>query len=245
MRLAAPLLVLSAATPGAAGKTATLLIRGRVHSIAILSAASPSKGAVLFLPGDGGWRGLALSLSQSICGWGYDVYGFDSKDYLDSAQNPTVAEMLRDMHEVIAWIRSRGTAKVILVGWSQSAGIAVLAAQHPAGASVSGVITLGLPESAVLAWNWEHTVASLAHLDPDPLPPNPSPVPLCPVPLWMIHGDADEYTSRATAERLYRAAAEPKRLVNIRRGNHRFDGARGELLQALEDGLTWMQVAKR
>jgi pimeloyl-ACP methyl ester carboxylesterase len=247
MRLAAPLLVLTPVSMGAAGKTATLQIRGRAHSIAILSSPAPSKGAILFLPGDGGWRGLAVSVAQAMCAWGYDIYGFDTRSYLESGADISVSEMQRDLTDVIAWICSRGPKRVTLLGWSHGAGMAVLAAQQWAGVPVNGVITLGLPEAAVLAWNWTGTIASLVRRDPGQpafgmtaLLPN-----VAPAPLWMIHGDADEYTTPATAERLYRAAAEPKRLISIRRANHRFDGARGELFHALQQGLEWVRVAGR
>jgi fermentation-respiration switch protein FrsA (DUF1100 family) len=152
-----------------------------------------------------------------------------------------------DLLDVIAWICSRGAKSVTLLGWSHGAGMAVLAAQNWAEASINGVITLGLPETAVLAWNWTDTIASLVRRDPgQPAFGMSALLPtVAPVPLWMIHGAADEYTSPATAERLYRAAVEPKRLVSIPHANHRFDGARGELFQAVQEGLEWVRGAAR
>jgi hypothetical protein len=39
----------------------------------------PATGAklnhkVLFAPGDGGWRGWAITIAQQMAGWGYDVF---------------------------------------------------------------------------------------------------------------------------------------------------------------------------
>src|SRR5512142_2391374 len=56
-------------------------IRGQqqnVYFIPAVKGASGSKGAVLFSPGDGGWRGLAVSMAEHIAAAGYDTYGFDT-----------------------------------------------------------------------------------------------------------------------------------------------------------------------
>ena len=127
---------------------------------------------MLFLPGDGGWRGLAITFAQTIAGWGYDVYGFDTKHYLvsfsEDGSGLTESQMRQDLQVAISWIRSRGAKQVTLVGWSQGAGMAVLtAAGSQDKAGIAGVVTLGLPESAVLAWNWKDTLATLARREPD------------------------------------------------------------------------------
>jgi pimeloyl-ACP methyl ester carboxylesterase len=230
-----------------AGETQTSFsIRQKEQPITVLTADSSRRDrAVLFLPGDGGWRGAAISIGQAISGWGYDVYGFDTKHYLEAftgkSSSLTSDGMRRDLSEVVAWIRSRGARSVIAVGWSQGAGMAVIAALNKGG-GVDGVVTLGLPERAALGWNWKDTLASIARREPDEpsfqvkeLLPG-----VAPTPVWMIHGTLDEYTPADTARDMYEAVREPKRLVEIEGANHRFDGRRAELYQALREGLEWI-----
>src|SRR5512134_3496723 len=53
----------------------------------VLRIATPSPGkdtTVLFLPGDGGWRGAAKDIAEAIAGSGYDVCVWDTKRYLTS-----------------------------------------------------------------------------------------------------------------------------------------------------------------
>lgn len=252
MRLAIPVIALGSSILCAAMPTTTnMAIRGKEQSMTVLPAAGPSKGAVLFLPGDGGWRGLAITIAETISHWGYDIYGFDTKKYLEGFTEParpvlTPDTMRQDMAAIVHSIEARGASSVTLLGWSQGAGMAALAAQEP-GAKIAGVITIGLPESAVLGWNWKDTVATLAFREPDEphffIKPLLAALPA--VPLWMIHGDRDEYTKPHIAVALYQAANEPKRLVTVRGANHRFDMTRGELYKSLQDGLAWIQNGGR
>jgi pimeloyl-ACP methyl ester carboxylesterase len=231
--------------------TPTLTIRGKKQSIALLASPSGAhRHAVLFLPGDGGWRGLAIKIGQVVSTWGYDVYGFNTKAYLETFTQGksclTRAEMQRDLGNVVAWIRSRGAQDVTLLGWSEGAGMAVLAA-HDRAADFDGVLTLGLPESAVLGWSWRDTLAVVAGRASDQ--PRFSVRPLLPaisqIPLWMIHGSQDEYTDLETASELHALANEPKRLIVINGANHRFDGRREELFRAIHEGLDWVRNSSR
>lgn len=239
----APLL-LQAATPP------TLSIRGREQSVTLVASSRDHDKALLFLPGDGGWRGLAITIAQTICGWGYDVFGFDTKRYLEGFSQGgaklNAAEMRQDLHQVIEWVRSRGAKSVTVLGWSQGAGMAILAA-HDRPTGLDGVLTLGLPESAVLGWSWRDTLAVAARREPDE--PHFSVQPLLPAvsptPLWMIHGSQDEYTTSQAATSLYDLANEPKRLIEIDGGNHRFDGKQAELFKALREGLQWVRNTGR
>ena len=132
-----------------------------------------------------------------------------------------------------------------VLGWSQGAAMAVLAAAG--GAGPDRVITLGLPGAAVLGWNWKDTLAVAAGREPEEphFPVRPLLACVAPKPLWMIHGSRDEYTSPEAAGALYATAAEPKRLVEIEGANHRFDNRRSELFQAIRAGLEWQAEETR
>ncbi|MEP7362072.1 MAG: alpha/beta fold hydrolase [Acidobacteriota bacterium] len=244
----------SASLLGAPNPSPSLVIRGKPQSVSFissspapLSAAQPHDRAVLLLPGDGGWRGLAITIGEEVSRWNYDVYGFDTKQYLESftesKKTLSESEMRADMHAIVEWIRARGAKSVTILGWSQGAGMAVLAAGEDAGRP-DGVVTLGLPESAVLGWNWKDTLAVIAHREPDEphVAMKSYLADVTPVPIWMIHGTLDEFTTPEAARTLFSLASEPKRLVEIEGGNHHFDGKRDRLYQALREGLDWVRT---
>ena len=107
---------------------------------------------------------------------------------------------------------------------------------------VRGVMTLGLPQTAVLGWDWRATLCSIARREPDQ--PKFAIKPLLQTgtraPLWMIHGTKDEYTTPETARGLFQAAAQPKKLEEIPGANHRFDGHLEELYRSMKEGMEWL-----
>ncbi len=223
-------------------------LRGKTQMLARLQpTTSALQTAVIFLPGDGGWRGTAVSISRTISSWGYDVYGFDTKKYLESFSEGgtklSQQELTADMRSLAGQVAGASKRRVILVGWSQGAGMAVAAAsglQSPG--PIQGILTLGLPESAVLGWDWKATLAVIARREPDqpsftvkPLLPK-----VAPAPLWMICGSDDEYTTVESARSLFHSANEPKRMEEIAGANHRFDGHQDELYSSLKKGLAWI-----
>jgi pimeloyl-ACP methyl ester carboxylesterase len=248
MTARAAILLAAAAVLLHAGETEALRMRNKEQLVAVFQNPGTRANAVIFLPGDGGWRGLAITIAQTISSWGYDVYGFDTKRYLESfsegGSSLTADQMQGDLRRLVDWVRARGAQHVTLLGWSQGAGMAILAARDPA-PGLGGVITVGLPESAVLGWNWRDTIAVLARREPDE--PHFAVQPLISAlgaPLWMIHGGDDEYTSSTAARRLFDHARGPKRWVEIPGANHRADGKRPELFRALKEGLNWLSGAE-
>ncbi|MEO8100631.1 MAG: AcvB/VirJ family lysyl-phosphatidylglycerol hydrolase [Acidobacteriota bacterium] len=234
------------AIASAAGTSPGFELRGKPQAVAIFPSPAKSKGTVLFLPGDGGWRGVAVTFAQTIAASGYDTYGFDTKRYLEGfSEGPqplTADQMGRDVRDLISWVSARSHGRVMLLGWSQGAGMAILAAANAPVPELSGIVTMGLPTSAVLAWNWKDMFASAAHIEPDEphFAIQPLLAKLSGTPLWMVHGSEDEYTSVATADLMFQAAQAPKRLIKVTGANHRFDTRRTELFQALQDGFLWV-----
>ena len=248
MRRAAPLLVLLPLLLSAGDRTLPAPLRGRTLALTRLESASNSpQTAVIFLPGDGGWRGAAVSMARMIASWGYDVYGFDTKKYLEafSAGGASLSrqELAADMRSLADQVSGASKSRVILVGWSQGAGMAAAAASGlRSPGPIKGVLTLGLPESALLGWDWKATLAIVAHREPDQprFDVKPLLASLAPAPLWMIYGSQDEYTMMKTARMLFQSASEPKRLEEIAGANHRFDGHQDELFGSMKKGLAWI-----
>ena len=245
-RLGLPILVLSLSLW--ADDTVALSLRGRSQTLVRMQpTASAPRATVLFLPGDGGWRGSAVTIAREIGSWGYDVYGFDTKKYLEAfSQNGSTlsqSQLADDMRLLATQLRAGSAIPVIFVGWSQGAGMAVAAAAgSPANNSIQGVVTLGLPESAVLGWDWKATLAVIARREPDQpaFPVKPLLHNIAPKPIWMIHGSEDEYTSLDAERALFQSVNEPKRLDEIAGANHRFDGHLDELFRSLKAGLQWI-----
>jgi len=227
----------------------SMTLRGRSQEIYSYGAAS-GKGApkVLFLPGDGGWRGFAVDMAKAIAREGYDVYGWDIKKYLTDFTNKTTlseAEMIADIHEVARWITRDTGERPLLAGWSQGAAMAVLAAAAPQSEKAyRGVVAIGLPNAAFLGWR---TVDELTYITrKKPNEPVFSVAPrlpeVTPLPLALIYSTSDEYITATDAKRLYDTAREPKRYFEVGARNHRYDGARSEFFHALSESLRWVSL---
>lgn len=223
-------------------------LRGKSQSLVRLHGAVQDAGvAVIFLPGDGGWRGVAIAMSRNVASWGYDVYGFDTRKYLEAfsenGSKLSTEQLAADVRRVAEEVYQRSRKPVVLVGWSQGAGMAVAAASANGGnKAIRGVVTLGLPENAVLGWDWKAALASIARRQPDQpkFPVKPLLANVTPKPIWMIHGSQDEYTPLGQARTLFAAAAEPKHMQEISGANHRFDGHQDELYRSMKAGLEWI-----
>jgi hypothetical protein len=107
-----------------------------------------------------------------------------------------------DYARIAAYLRTRDLLKapVVVSGVSEGAALAVLAASSEANhAWITGVITMGLPSSAELAWRWSDFTtwftkkdASEPSFAPKDFIASVSPLPLC-----MIQSTKDEYVTEA------------------------------------------------
>ena len=246
--IAAALISALAAAAAQPGKNA-LVVRGQEQAIYYYPSTTAKQGAVLFAPGDGGWRGVAETFAATIATWGYDVYGFDTKRYLESftpAGKPTLTApiMAADLAQVAAWVSGKGRERILFVGWSEGAALAALAGSSPEGKSAfAGIALVGLPESGVLGWKMADTLATFAKREPDePHYRTSALLPgISPLPLWMIYGSDDEYTSPDRAKSLFASAREAKKIVFVPGANHRFDGKREQYYDSLKEGLSWLR----
>ena len=236
-----------------AGKNA-LVIRGRPQDVYFFPAANGARDApkVLFLCGDGGWVGFAPEIAAEMARAGYDVYGFDTKRYLESFTTDAGAlkeeEVRRDLAQVAGWMRTRWAERVTLVGWSQGAGMAVLAAASPDNRSLfKGVVTFGLSGTAVLGWRLRDDVTYITGADPDEPTFRASDYvgKVAPLPLCMIQSSGDQFITREEAEGLFGAAGEPKQYKAVQARNHGFEGNTEGFFGALREGLGWVEQSAR
>jgi len=221
-------------------------VRGRAQDIYLYPAHGALLGSVLFVPGDGGWHGYAIDIAQIMSRAGYDVYGFDTKHYLESFTGKTVlreTDVMNDFRELARWIAQGQIPRISLVGWSEGAGLCLLGAASPeAKSAFTGLITLGLPEQNILGWRIADYVSWITKKTPN------EPVfrsmdyihRVAPLRLWMMQSTKDEYVPLDKSRDLFAAASEPKRFSAIEASNHRFDGNQKELYRLIEEGLRWL-----
>ncbi len=230
-----------------AGKHA-VAIRGQQQAVYYYPATGVRLNRkVLFAPGDGGWRGWAITLAQQMAGWGYDVYGLDTKTYLSGFTGGAgikESEVMSDFRQLAEWMTNGGNERVALVGWSEGAGLGVLAA---AGAEnkrrFNGLVTFGLRDENVLGWNWKDNLTYVTKAKPNEPTFRASAymAKIAPLPYLMIQSSKDEFVPFDEAKRLATAAREPKRVTVIQANNHRFDGNTNEFYRTLREGLQWMK----
>jgi fermentation-respiration switch protein FrsA (DUF1100 family) len=238
-----------------AAEKVDVAVRGKTLTLAIDQPAAQSRGTIVLGSGDVGWVGLAVSMADALTAQGYTVVGINVRQYLSAftsgKSHLEVSDVPGDYRVVRDVLKQRRllTRPVILSGVSEGAALAVLAASDPKNHDwVDGVITMGLPPTAELAWRWTDVGAWITKRDAD----EPSfaakdvIAAVSPVPLFMIQSTKDEYVPKAEYDRLLLMAREPKRLVLIDANNHRFTDKRPELDAAYVAGLAWIaQVAVR
>lgn len=209
-------------------------------------ASSAERPCVLFAPGDGGWRGFAITVGEQVATWGYDLYGLDTKRYLVSFTGKTTlkeTDVMTDIRTLADAVR--GKRRVALIGWSEGAGLMALAAAAPSKEAYAGLITMGLGDKNVLGWRFSDNLTYLTRKPPnEPTFSALSYIPkISPLRLVMLQSTKDEYVGGDEAKRMFRAATEPKRLVLVEAQNHRFEGAHPEFFRHLRAALEWTTEA--
>ncbi len=247
-RAAALLLIALVAAAAASSDRQEVIVRGVPQDLYHLGGSTDRQPfTVLFIPGDGGWRGRAVEIAENIASFGYDVYGLDTKRYLTGFtggdKGLTIDEMSSDLAEIEKRLGA-GQPRVVIVGWSQGASMAVLAAARPETKRyLKGIVTIGLPEYGVLGWTWKDTLAVAAKREPgEPKFYSRKFLPLTsPVPFFAIHGTNDDYTPPATAREMFALAGGPKQFQLVDGANHRFDGHLDEFYRLLGEALHWVR----
>jgi dienelactone hydrolase len=224
-------------------------VRGRTLTLTVYRPVAAPKGTVVMASGDVGWVGLAASVAEELSRAGYLVAGLNVRQYLSSFTQGTqhlVAQDVRgDYRELLTLLSQQQLLRrpVIVSGVSEGAALAVLAASDPQSHSaIDGVITMGLPPSAELAWHWTDVTSWITKTDANEpsFAPNEFIAAISPVPLVMIQSKKDEYVLPADYERFLATARDPKKLVLIDASNHRFTDRRPQLSAAIVDALEWI-----
>ena len=254
LSLLALVLATAAAADASSPEKLDVAVRGQTLTLALYRPSGTPRGTLVIGSGDVGWVGLAVTVAEEFSSLGYAVVGINVRQYLAAftagSSHVQPSDVPGDYRALVAAARGRQPLPrpVVLAGVSEGAALAVAAAADAANrAWVDGVITMGLPATAELAWRWTDVGSWITRRDMNE--PSFSAfdyVPrVAPVPLYMIQSRKDEYVPPADYERFAAIAREPARQVLIAAANHRFTDRRDELQRAIVDGLAWIRERQR
>ncbi|MEV6138765.1 alpha/beta hydrolase [Nocardia sp. NPDC051990] len=180
--------------------------------------AARSIGHVLFAHGNAGNIGDRVPIYAMLTRIGLDVLTFDYRGYGHSTGRPTEHGTYLDAHAARrALLEQPGVDpdRVLYLGKSLGGGVLLeLAIEHPPTGLILMSTFTGLRDAA----------RSVYPFLPSPFVPDAYPslrrIGKLRAPVLIMHGDQDELLPLRHAERLYAAAAEPKRLVVFPGGRH-------------------------
>lgn len=253
--IAALVLVIAAAAPAAAvdARQVDFPLRGKTLTLQVYFPARIPTATIIMSSGDVGWVGVGVSMAEFLSDRGYLVIGVNIRQYLSAfrtnrghltvndppADYRAMADFLREQHLIYA--------PVYVSGMSEGAALAVLVASDARNHEwISGVVTMGIPATAELAWKWSDFTSWITKHDPDE--PTFSPydfvADVAPVPIVMIQSRKDEYVPPDDYQRCHAKARDPKKLVLIDASNHRFTDRKVELQREYLAALAWIQTAR-
>jgi alpha-beta hydrolase superfamily lysophospholipase len=202
--------------------------------------------------GDLGWVGLAVKMSEFLVQQNYVVVGLNVREYLSSftsgSQHVSIDDVRTDYRAMSELLMRQGLLHhpVLVSGVSEGAALAVAAAGDPGNhAWIDGVVTMGLPATAELAWRWTDMTSLITRRDAD----EPSFAPykylgtIAPVPLAMIQSATDDFSTDADRAALFNAARTPKKMIMIGAANHRFTDKLPELRTELLGAIAWITAS--
>ena len=226
-----------------------MAIRGQRQKIIHFSADSSGthRGKkVLFAPGDAGMYGAAVDMARTIASIGYEVFGLDTKNYLEGFTRKAKlqeTEVMTDFRQIAGWITGGAKERVILAGWSEGAGLCLLAAAAEENKAVfDGFLALGLPEKNVLGWRLLDDLTYITRKTPrEPTFSSSAYLPrIAPLPLVLIQASHDDYVTVEAARSMFSLAGEPKKFILVETKSHRFDSNKEGFARSLRESLEWI-----
>ncbi|HWH57535.1 MAG TPA: alpha/beta fold hydrolase [Terriglobales bacterium] len=252
--IGAILLALGGAVYGELPKAGKNELTIRAHHQNIDFYPSESSGQhlrVLFAPGDGGCRGFATTITEELAKAGYDAFCLDTRQYLESFTGKQVLsteEIASDFGQIARWIQQGKQERILLVGWSEGAGLGLAAIADSQNQEIfDGLVAIGTPEVNILAWHWTDIGASITHRPPH----EPSfrsaefMDRVSPRPLFLIASTSDDYISTDATRALFSRAREPKRLIIINARDHKYSGNTDAFFRTLREALHWIEQQHR
>jgi len=222
-------------------------VRGRTLEVRLFG--EPGRSPVVLASGDDGGTDLGSSAAAVLAAKGYFVVALQARQYLSAftARGGTLGEgdVARDFAAVVDFAAQQGMAQPVLVGVSEGAGLAVLAAvDSVVRGAVRGVVALDLRDRNDLAWrspDWIFCVVDKPAKEPG-FSVAAIVDRLAPLPLAQLQV-RNELVLLAEAQRLHDLAGEPKRLWVIDSGEDPLAHDAGELARGLLEAMDWVTWA--
>jgi pimeloyl-ACP methyl ester carboxylesterase len=224
-------------------------IRGKEQRLRIYGTRGSPPAVVL--SSDGGWIHLAPEVSKFLADQGYFVVGFDVKAYLTSfttkASKLRPEEVPGDMKVLVDYAARGNPQPPLLLGVSEGAGIAVLAATgDDLKPRILGVIGLGLGDINELGWKfWDALIYVTKKV---PREPTFSVAEIIgkasPVPIAAINSSHDGFVPQDEVKRIFEKAGDPSRLWIVEAGDHNFDGNKEEMHRRLLEAIEWVKTKR-
>jgi pimeloyl-ACP methyl ester carboxylesterase len=230
-----------------AGKN-IITIRGQEQRVYLYRAAMTGQHhKIFFAPGDAGCRGFAVAIAEHLEKEGYDTYCLDVLHYLESFTGKSILtkdQIASDFNQIGRWIQQRDHEPILLLGWSEGAGLGLAAAAtHENKALFDGIIAIGVPENNILAWHWKDVGAWLTKTAPhEPTFKSADFISrTSPLPLFVIGSTSTQWVTPETTRELFSLAQEPKKLAMITAQDHKYSDNTEGFFNALREGLGWVQ----
>jgi len=242
---------LTAFAPVADGGEVTATLSLREHPQRVRLYGPDSGPPAIVASGDGGWTHLGPDVAARLGAQGYRVVGLDSKSYLssftDGSKTLRPEDVPRDFAALVEYARGGRDARVLLVGISEGAGLALVAGSDAAlQPHLLGIVALGLPRVNELGWRFRDSIIYLTHGTPnEPTFDSGDYIPkLGPVPLAALHSTHDEFVPLPEVQALLDEPGGARRLWVIEAANHRFSDDHGGLDRGLSEALDWIRAER-
>jgi type IV secretory pathway VirJ component len=239
---------------GAIGQPTPFPLRGKTLTMTIYRPSGVAKGTVIMGSGDVSWVGVGVSMAEFLSAEGYIVVGVNVRQYLSSftigKAHLQPADPPADYQALSVWLRTQKllVEPVVVSGISEGAALAILSASTPASHTwLRGVVTMGVPPVAELAWKWTDFTSWITKTDmrEPSFAAKDYVASVSPLPLVMLQSKKDEYVPESDYRELDALARAPKKLVLIDASNHRFTDRRKELQAEYLAALAWIQQQAR
>ena len=223
------------------------------------SALPQQKPLVLFITGDGGWRGKDLDAFNHLIGWGYPVVGVSAPEYLRHLRQGQIPPQVLadDITTIIAAgdheLHLPPSIPVLMVGVSRGADLVVVAAaQRSLRVPVRGVLAVGLTKEEEYVRRRRRRAAApgvtAANETADASSSMARPyvaLRRIAAPVCLIQSTNDEYVRAADARQMFGPDTEARQFHAIESRNHSFSDARGRLYDTMQASLKWIATEGR
>jgi len=211
---------------------------------------------LLYVTGDGGWRGKDLETYERLRRLEQPLAGFSAPDYLDhlrgGADSLSPSGLAEDFADIAKLARERlalpPSTDVILVGVSRGADLVVVAAAEPElRASVGGVLAVALTDQEEYV---RHRPRRLFHPgsheaeQPLEMVKPYDCIERVRAPLCVIQSTNDQYMPAAKARETFGPDAPGRQLIAIPSRNHSFSDRRDALYDAMRRSIQWILSAE-